>query len=155
MKKIFFYLAIYFGVSFSACTSQAEKQNNNEKKDGSLTTQSDTLALIKNKCFSCHNPDTNIDFEKRLAPPMFKIREHYIDDTITKEAFVNNILTFVSNPNQETSIMPGAVNNFGLMPKQDFSKEDIKQIAAYIFENDLASDEWYSRWDIFNKESKK
>lgn len=110
------------------------------------------LKLMSQTCFTCHNPDLEID--NRVAPPMFKIREHYLDDETTQDEFVKNITHFINNPTEENSIMPGAIRNFGLMPKMTFKDEDIKLIAAYLFENDVASDEWYARWEAFNKQPK-
>lgn len=110
------------------------------------------LKLMSQTCFTCHNPDMEID--NRVAPPLFKIREHYLDDETTQDEFVKNITHFINNPTEENSIMPGAVRNFGLMPKMTFKDEDIKLIAAYLFENDVASDEWYARWEAFNKQPK-
>lgn len=110
------------------------------------------LKLMSQTCFTCHNPDMEID--NRVAPPLFKIREHYLDDETTQDEFVKNITYFINNPTEENSIILGAVRNFGLMPKMTFKDEDIKLIAAYLFENDVASDEWYARWEAFNKQPK-
>lgn len=109
----------------------------------------DTLKLINSKCFSCHNPDMEID--NRLAPPMFKVREHYISDSIERIEFVESIWKFVQNPSEELSIMPGAVSHFNLMPKQNFKEEDVKTIAAYLYDNDVSSDGWYEKWEALNK----
>jgi mono/diheme cytochrome c family protein len=105
------------------------------------------LTLLQANCFTCHNPETGTG--RRIAPPMFRIREHYYDKDISKQAFVKNIVHFVNNPTLENSVMPGAVRNFGLMPKQSFRQEDLELMAAYMYDNDLASDEWYARWESF------
>jgi hypothetical protein len=85
---------------------------------------------------------------------MFKVRDHYFDSTIKKEDFIKSIVLFASNPSEENSNMPGAIRNFGLMPKQLFKEEDLKTIAEYIYENDLESDEWYAKWELFKKTNK-
>jgi hypothetical protein len=81
---------------------------------------------------------------------MFKVRDHYFDSTIKKEDFIKSIVLFVSNPSEENANMPGAIRNFGLMPKQMFKADDLKIIAEYMYENDLESDEWYAKWKLFN-----
>lgn len=131
-------------------TCQNAKQQN--KQDDSIVEKYQALALLQNNCFSCHNPDLNT--EVRIAPPMFKIREHYLADSISKENFLKNIVQFVNDPTEENSIMPGAVRNFGVMPKQHINQEDLKIIAAYIFDNDLSSDEWDKEWETFKKQAK-
>ena len=117
----------------------------------SLDEESDTkaLALIHTKCFNCHNPDMKA--ETRLAPPMHMVREHYYTSEINKAEFVNQITNFVMEPTAEKSVMSGAVRNFGLMPKSIFEESEIEIIAAYIFDNDLASDGWYKKWKKFKQ----
>jgi hypothetical protein len=82
---------------------------------------------------------------------MFKVKEHYISDSINKTEFVNSVWKFVQNPSEDVSIMPGAVRNFGLMPKQDFKEEDVKAIASYLYDNDVSADSWYMKWEAINK----
>jgi cytochrome c551/c552 len=132
----------------SSC-NQTIEQEKVEKVKVESTADEKALTLLQNTCFVCHNPD--LEIENRVAPPMFKIRSHYFDEDIKKQEFVDDIVQFVLNPSEENSIMPGAVRNFGLMPKQNFKENDIKTIAAYIFENDLESDEWYEKWEKFRK----
>ncbi len=116
--------------------------------DDSKVTMSDTVALtlLKFKCFVCHNPDMNA--VNRVAPPMFKVREHYLDNEKTTSAeFVQNILRFINDPSESNSIMPGAVRNFGLMPKMYLNEADIRKIAEYLYAVDVSSDSWYAMWE--------
>lgn len=39
--------------------------------------------------------------------------------------------------------MPGAVKKFGIMPKMGYSEDDIKLIAAYLWDNDLQKPDWF------------
>ena len=103
------------------------------------------LSLLKSNCFGCHNPDMNAG--DRVAPPMFKVREHYLCSETTREQFVADIQKFLNQPNEEIAKMPGAIRNFGLMPKMTVKEEDSKLIAEYMYATDLASDEWYARWN--------
>lgn len=124
-----------------------------EKTDDGLSETADEkiLSLMSTNCFVCHNPDMESDM--RVAPPMFKVREHYYDGETSREEFINEIVAFALDPSEELSIMPGAVRNFGLMPKTPFNEKDLKLIAAYIYDNDLGSDEWYEKWEKFQKKS--
>jgi len=110
------------------------------------------LTLLQNNCFACHTPDMSID--KRLGPPIFRIREHYFSEKIRREEFIDKVTRFAMNPSQANSIMPGAIRNFGLMPKQSFRQEDLEIIAGYIYDHDLGSDEWYAAWEEFKTTSK-
>ena len=133
----------------SSCSDVTKEIEKTDAADKKIEIENKALALMQTNCFSCHNPD--MESEVRVAPPMFKIRQHYFDDQTSKEDFIREIVAFASNPTQENSIMPGAVRNFGLMPKSSFKENDLKLIAAYIYENDLASDEWYAKWEEFKK----
>lgn len=108
-------------------------------------TETKALALLQSNCFSCHNPDMNaVD---RVAPPMFKVREHYLGSETTREQFVTDIQKFLNHPTEEIAKMPGAVRNFGLMPKMTVSDENSKLIAEYIYATDLASEDWLALWN--------
>ncbi len=89
--------------------------------------------LLEKNCYSCHTPYQGA----RLAPPMFKVKDHYIDEFDTEQKFVEAISLFALNPNEENVRMPGAKNKFGLMPKSVFNEADLKLIAKYLFYADM------------------
>ena len=103
--------------------------------------------LMETHCYVCHNPSDS--HEKRLAPPMIAIKKHYIDKETTKEAFTKAVLTWIENPNIEDAKMYGAVRRFGVMPKQSFLEEDIKQIADYLYDNEIDQPAWFN--ELFNE----
>lgn len=136
-------------LSLTACSGGEVKSSPDSKKDPS----EESLALMARNCFACHNPE--MDGSPRVAPPMFKIRNHYFDDETSRDEFIQEIIAFVNNPSEDLSIMPGAVRNFGLMPKMSFKNEDLEKIAGYIYDNDIESDEWYEKWETFKKSGAK
>ena len=91
--------------------------------------------LIEQNCYSCHTPE--MTGQQRLAPPIQMVKMHYMRDYETKEAFVDAIADWVSEPNKDKSIMPGALNRFGLMAPIAISEEDVRMIADYLYEADL------------------
>lgn len=122
----------------------------NPKSELSLD-QTHALELMVSLCFTCHHPDHGTT--QRLAPPMFKVREHYYKNGISRDEFVSRITSYALNPTQLASIMPGAVRNFGLMPKSAFKPEDVRKIADYIFDNDLSSEDWRKEWKKFQDQN--
>jgi hypothetical protein len=84
---------------------------------------------------------------------MYKVREHYYRQDISKEEFVSKVTSYALNPTQEASIMPGAVRNFGLMPKSAFKEEDVRNIAEYIYDNDLSSERWKEEWKKYQAQN--
>jgi len=136
-------LAVFMISIIPACFNRDDQNKEADEK---------ALTLMQNYCFACHTPDMGID--KRLGPPMFRIREHYYTENISKQEFVDKVVRFAMNPSQSNSIMPGAIRNFGLMPKQVFKKEDLEIIAGYIYDNDISTDEWYASWEEFKTSAK-
>jgi cytochrome c553 len=99
--------------------------------------------LLDKNCFSCHSPKGAHD--ARIAPPMMAIKKHYIDEKTSLDAFSEDLISFVQNPIEENSKMPGAIEKFGVMPKMEFSKKDLRDIAAYIYETELEEPEWFEQ----------
>jgi mono/diheme cytochrome c family protein len=109
------------------------------------------LKLMAQQCFSCHNPDMTGGPQSRLGPPMFMVRRHYYHEGVSKDEFIAGIVSFVKNPSEEKSKMKGAIKNFGLMPGIYVDEDEIKLIAAYIYDNDLSSEQWKKKWEAFKK----
>jgi len=97
--------------------------------------------LIESNCFSCHSP--NADIQQRVAPPMIAIKKHYITPSTTESAFTADLLRFVSQPDTSYSKMPGAIQRFGLMPKMEFSEQQLQAIAYYIYHTELEKPDWF------------
>jgi hypothetical protein len=60
-----------------------------------------------------------------------------LENGMTKEQFTNDIQNWINNPTKDTAKMHGAVKCFGVMPKQIFPEETIKQISEYMFDYDI------------------
>ena len=97
--------------------------------------------LMETNCYACHNPVTSHD--NRLAPPMIAVKRHYKNDNTTKKEFIDDFTNWVKSPSEELSKMPGAIRNFGIMPFTPFPEEDIRQIADYIYDNNIEQPEWF------------
>lgn len=99
--------------------------------------------LMETNCYVCHNPSASQ--ENMIAPPMVAVKRHYISENTTKESFISEMQNWIKNPNETDSKMPGAVKRFGVMPKTPYPDETIKQIADYIFDNDIEQPEWFEQ----------
>ncbi|HLW32727.1 MAG TPA: DUF3365 domain-containing protein [Aequorivita sp.] len=97
--------------------------------------------LMENNCYVCHSPKATE--ENMIAPPMVAVKMHYLSEEISKEDFVNELVSFLKNPSEETSKMPGAIKKFGLMPYQFYPENTLTQIAAYMFEHEIEEPEWF------------
>jgi hypothetical protein len=110
------------------------------------------MVLMDKYCFACHHPGMEIGPAGRTAPPMFKVREHYFRPGMAREDFVLPIISYVQEPSQDKSKMPGAIRNFGLMPPLVIPKEELAIIVDYIYDHDLSSEEWNEEWTEYKKQ---
>ena len=140
MKKVI--LLLVFMYSFFSC-KDANQPSYSKKNGKTKITKKQHLGkkLMENNCYVCHNPTASHD--NRVAPPMIAIKKHYISSETTEEEFIASLQNFIKNPTEETAKMRGAVKRFGVMPKQAYPEETIKQIAEYLFENDIEQPEWF------------
>ncbi|MBO6607363.1 c-type cytochrome [Psychroserpens sp.] len=97
--------------------------------------------LMETQCYICHNPKSSHD--DRIAPPMIAVKNHYLEDGMSRSEFVESIQNWIKHPTKENVKMPGAVRKFGIMPKQTFSEADIQMISEFIYNNELEEPSWF------------
>lgn len=145
MKKVILLVSIV--ALFMSC--------NQTKKDGfvNITETNKDLALLKNQepsegynlmknnCYSCHNPNTD-SHDDILAPPFKTVKMHYNREYDTKEDFVDAMVNWVQNPEEDKALMFGAVKRFKVMPKMSLPTGDLEKIATYIYKNNVEEPEW-------------
>lgn len=118
--------------------SNANEETNASKKEENRK----ALRIISTACFTCHSPEREMDHKGRTGPPIFKIRQHYIRDGITRDEYVAEVSSFLKEPTEAKAKMKGAIRNFGLMPRMPLPDEDIRMIAEYMYDNDLTAEQW-------------
>jgi hypothetical protein len=92
--------------------------------------------LLQEKCMSCHS-STVTNHDDRLAPPMFAIKKRYLKTYTNRDDFIEGITTWATNPKEDKAMMHGAVNKFKVMPNMNFAKEDLVNIAGFIYDNEM------------------
>ena len=96
---------------------------------------------LETKCNLCHSLTAGEN--ERLAPPMIAIKRNYMNSTISKEEFIAQFTDFVKDPTNEKAIMSGAINRFGVMPKQAFPEDEVLAIANYIYDYQIDTPTWF------------
>lgn len=110
---------------------------------------------METQCYLCHSP-TAPEKQGRIGPPMIAVKVHYINDNTSKEEFTNAMWNFVKKPSEENAKLRGAVRKFGLMPYQPFKKEEIAQIAEYIYEYQIDEPIWFKdHWENGHNKKRK
>lgn len=142
MKPFIKFLAIaIFATTF--LTSCNQKQTKTEAATALAQpnlTDTKGYELMVSKCYICHfeSPDP-AKMDQMIAPPMLRVKEHYLPNYQNKEDFVKAITYIVNNPSEEKTLMPGAIKKFNLMPKLNYNQDELKLIAETIYEYDFGS----------------
>ena len=101
-------------------------------KDKMAYKSTDSYKLLENTCLYCHAiGDTDA---KPVAPPMLVVRDVYKQNYPTKEAFVNALVKFTVDPSEDKAIMKGDLAQYGLMEDSGITKDDVEEIAAYLYD---------------------
>ena len=121
--------------------SKMEPLDNNEvTAETQLSKPHPGKLILEQECYICHNPKASM--ANSIAPPMESIKRHYIDSSITKEAFTKALIRWVNDPETATK-MPGAHTKFGPMPYMPNPDDAVAQIADYIYDHELERPEWF------------
>ncbi len=140
------HLLLLLSISVFFCCQKSNRPSYSFKKDVSEIHPG--KKLLENQCYVCHSPVLSHD--DRIAPPMIAIKKHYISENTSKEEFIKSMQNWIKNPTEENAKMYGAVKRFGLMPKQVYPEETIKQISDYLYDNEIEKPEWFE--EHYNKE---
>lgn len=136
------YCIAFFCIIFLSFSCQnIDKYSSKDLSLNELNSEHPGKHLMEINCYVCHNPTASHD--ERVGPPMIAIKKHYLKEGMSKEAFINDIQNWIDNPTEENAKMFGAVNRFGVMPKQNFPKETITLIADYIYSNEIEQPDWF------------
>jgi cytochrome c553 len=123
-----------------------------QSKKASIGIENEAQQLVTNNCYSCHSPSSS-SHDEIIAPPMIAVKTRYLKEYNSEKDFVDAIVSYAKNPSKLKTLMKGAVNKFGVMPQQNFSKKDLQKIAKYIYYNPIKEPEWFK--GHFEKEHKK
>ena len=111
--------------------------------------KSDSYLLFKNNCYACHSINSK-NHDNIIAPPMAAVKRRYKMNYTTREEFIEAMVNWAKDPSEENALMFGAVQQFKVMPKQEFKEEELIKIAAYIYDNEIEQPEWFEAH--FNQE---
>lgn len=84
-------------------------------------------------CVTCHFKE-----EKKSAPSIKEIREHYLRAFPKEKDFVEYMTTWVLKPKEETSLMSHSIKEFELMPELGYDEYTLRKIASYIYKTDFS-----------------
>jgi len=124
-------------LSIASCASDNTKEKDQQEETADIY-NSEGYIQMKQKCFICHfeKPDPS-KRDSMLAPPMLRVQEHYKPSYSDKEEFIQAVITWVNEPSEANTLMPGAIRKFNLMPKLPYDEADLRLIAATLYDIDF------------------
>jgi uncharacterized membrane protein len=135
-------IAAFLLVCASGC-SNAEKQPSTteaQSTDYELAQNVTAKEHIETVCLVCHSPTQPP--EGRIAPPLEIVKRNYLEQTGSREEFINTMVDFIIYPNAEQAKLHSDVEQYGIMDPVGFSEQDVRKIATYIYDNDLDKPDW-------------
>lgn len=91
---------------------------------------SQIAAFISNNCGTCHGLGLT---ESTSAPNLIQVRKSWLTAYPDRQGFVDQMSSFLMQPEISKSQMPKAVESYGLMPKMGYSPTQAKEIANWLF----------------------
>lgn len=128
-----FLLLLFLSACLHAVNSDSESPVQDPQQEG--------LQLLKSNCFSCHHPTAAEG--SRLAPSMYEVKQYYLRDHKIEEDFTQAFISFMNAPSLEKAKMKKAVEKYYLMPKLNYSEEDLQKIASYLYHHELEKPEGF------------
>ena len=86
--------------------------------------------LWEQRCGVCHS----LNPPPKIGPPVRGIVMHYRSTHQTREAFVNAVSSWVTHPQKERSLIPQAIEKFGIMPPLAYDAGELRQIAGWMWD---------------------
>jgi mono/diheme cytochrome c family protein len=114
---------------------------NTEISTTNYQTANEGYDLMKNNCYVCHNPKV-ASHDDNIAPPFKAVKNRYTKAYSDRTDFINAVVDFVQNPEEDKALMKGAMKQYKLMPKLPLPTEDLEKIAAYIYDNEVEAPVW-------------
>jgi mono/diheme cytochrome c family protein len=144
-KLIKFVVFLSLTLVWASCAEDKPKSTEQKDKMATLMTgqESEGYELLKTTCYVCHNPQSP-SHDELLAPPMAAVKMRYNMQYGSAEEFVEAIVSWTMDPQENKALMKGAVMKFKTMPKQPFKEEEMRKIATYIYYNELEEPLWFA-----------
>lgn len=136
-RQIYVVLTVLLVILLGRCQS-GQTADNVSGNEGVNSEYAEGKDLAAKYCEACHAKGGG---RMRVAPPLQAVRNHYLDAFPEEEDFIYAMVDFVRHPTREKSVMPGAVEKFGLMSALSYSEDKIEAIAKYMYHVDESDGE--------------
>lgn len=104
-----------------------------KKTDSNTARPSEIAGYVSSNCGTCHGIGAT---EQASAPNLSTVRKKWKQAYPDKLDFIEQMVSFLLKPEAQKSIIPGALETYGLMPKMGYSPTQAKEIADWLFEHE-------------------
>lgn len=108
------------------------------------------LQLLPTYCNTCHGVGGR-EMDEMLSPPLWAIRDFYLDQYPEPEPFVDAMVEFMQFPREENALMPSEVKNYGLMTTVSLSEADLRATAIVIYAGLIERPSWYRDYEKLHR----
>ncbi len=136
-RQIYVVTTVLSVILLGRCQS-GQTVDNVTDNNGVRSEYAEGMNLAAKYCEACHARGGG---SIRVAPPLHAIRNHYLEAFPEEGDFIYAMVDFVRHPTREKSVMPGAVEKFGLMSALSYSEDKIEAIAKYLYHVDESDGE--------------
>ncbi|WP_111710188.1 hypothetical protein [Lutibacter citreus] len=133
-------IAIIVSAFITSCNNTKTKKTKDIAMSQQDLKNTKGYKLLESKCYICHFevPDP-AKMNQMIAPPMLRVKDHYLPNYQNKEDFIKAITNIVNNPSEVNTLMPGAIKKFNVMPKLIYNQDELKLIAETIYKYDFGA----------------
>lgn len=149
MRRLLISTIVLFSFLVLSVSCEGNKHDDNSVKriagnkiSKNIDQENEDLQLFKQTCYVCHSV-TSHSHDELIAPPMIAVKRRYLRSFPDREDFIYAVVGYASDPKEERALMMGAIQQFNVMPKQNFNEEDLKRIAAYIYDHEIEKPAWF------------
>ncbi len=120
---------IFIGLSVCGLLATYAADAEVEGSEAIKAYESEGFLNYKLHCGICHS----ITPPKDVAPPLSQVLEVYHNAYPDSATFVKKVSDWVSHPNKNKTLIPGAIKEHKIMPKLPYDKETIRKISEWMW----------------------
>lgn len=109
------------------------------------------VQLMQTHCHVCHGIEQR-SMDAMLAPPLWGVRAHYLQQYPEPAAFVTAVTDFVTEPEQHKSLMPLELDRYGLKAPVSLEELEIQRIAMAIYSGQVERPEWSRAYEKLHRD---
>lgn len=141
MRNLLIFSTLFLLLLQACGSKQATKEPTNfaDFKPAEVALLQRGQALLANNCANCHPAKAAATM---MGPLMTDLQAAYQVRYPDIADFIPAMHRFLQQPDPSYALLPEAIEQYGLMPKLEYSESDIAAVATYLYYADLNQENW-------------